>query len=153
MQDKTAAGVDNDPLLEFVKADSAIQASQNYSVELPPAGTNGMVIQKAPAKPTSALLAALEGVPPGVQVQTSDFKIGNKTYTRVGFTGPAALTAEAAKKFADRFGNDAQIDQCGEKKPGPPLGMTPVSFSALNSELPQATVGLRRSVQSGGTTR
>lgn len=153
LQDKTAAGADNDPLLEFVKAYSAIQASQNYSVELPLARNTGMVIQKGPAKPTSALLAALADVPPGVQVQKSDFKIGNKTYTRVGFTGPAALTAEAAKKFADRLGNDAQIDQCGEKAPGPPLGMVPVSFSALNSELPHATVDLRKSVRSRGATQ
>lgn len=153
LQDKSAARADKDPLLELVKADSAIQASQNYSVELPSARNTGMVIQKGPAKLTETQLAALEAAPPGVQVQRSDFKIGNKAYTRVGFTGPTALTAEAAKKLADRFGNDAQIDHCGEKAPGPPLGMTPVSFSALNSELPQATVDLRQSVRSDGTTR
>jgi len=151
LQDKTAADADNDPLLEFVKAYSAIEASQNFGVELPPAKNTGMVIQSGPAKPNLALLAAaLADLPPGVQVQKSDFKIGDKTYTRVAFTGPDKSTAEAARKFADRLGKDAQIDQCGEKAPGPPLGMMPVSFSALNSELPQTTVDLRKSVRAEG---
>ncbi|MDO8399278.1 MAG: hypothetical protein Q7T45_15805 [Bradyrhizobium sp.] len=147
-QDKTVTAADDDPLLEFLRAHSG--ASRNYSVELARAGTTGVVIQKNAAKPASALDAALKDMPPGVQVERSDFKIGNKTYTRVGFSGPTAITTAAARKFADSFGKDAQVDQCGEKAPGPPLGMTPVSFSALNSELPQATVDLHRSIHSGG---
>lgn len=153
LREKLAAAANGDPLLEFFKTHSASPPSENYSVGLAPAKSTGVVIQKGSAKLTSAQLALLGDAPPGVQVEKSDFRIGDRTYMRVSFTGPAALTAEAARKFSDSLGKEAQIDQCGEKAPGPPLGMTPVSLSALNNELPQATVDLHRAVQPGGARR
>ena len=149
LQDKPAAVADGDPL----QAQAAVLDDQNYSVALSVPKISGMVIQKGPAKLTSARLAALTDAPPGVQVEKTDFKIGNKTFTRVGFAGPEAITAALAKKFADLFGKDVQIDFCIEKAPGPPLGMTPASFSALNNELPLATLDLRRRIQAGGTSK
>jgi len=149
LQDKPAAVADGDPL----QAQAAILEDENYSVALSLPKISGMVIQKGPAKLTSAQLAALTDAPPGVQVEKTDIKIGNRTFTRVGFSGPETTIAALAKKFADLFGKDVQIDFCIEKAPGPPLGMTPVSFSALNNELPLATLDLRRRIQAGGTSK
>ena len=114
-------------------------------MELPVRQSTGVVIRKSAAGLTPAQLATLADAPEGVKVTRTDFKVGDKTYTRVGFDGPEAATAKATKKYAGRFGPDVQIDFCIDKQPGPPLGMTPVSFSALNSELPEATLGIARS--------
>jgi hypothetical protein len=36
-----------------------------------------------------------------------------------------------------------EIDICLVKEPGPPLGSEPVSYAAINQELPNATIALK----------
>lgn len=141
-------GSNADLMREFIRRHGGLD-SDNYSVQLMPAHTTGVVLNKTSAALVPKQLAALADAPSGVMVSKADFKVGGKSYTRIGITGPPAVVAQLAKALTDAFGKDAQIDQCDEKAPGPPLGMTPVSFSALNRELPYATLDLHGSAQFG----
>lgn len=142
-------GSNADLMREFIRTHGGLD-SDNYSVELVPARTTGVVLKKTQTALTPKQVAALADAPSGVMVSKADFKIGEKAYTRIGISGPPAVVALIAKALTDAFGKDAQIDQCDEKAPGPPLGMTPVSFSAVNRELPGATLDLRRTAELGG---
>lgn len=142
-------GSNADLMREFIRTHGGLD-SDNYSVELVPARTTGVVLKKTQTALTPKQVAALADAPTGVMVSKADFKIGEKAYTRIGISGPPAVVALIAKALTDAFGKDAQIDQCDEKAPGPPLGMTPVSFSAVHRELPGATLDLRRTAELGG---
>ena len=127
-------------------ADAFVPA-ENYRVDVAMAKTTGAVIRKAEAQFTPAQLALLKEAPKGVEIVTSPFKAGDRTHTRVGLSGPDALTAKVMERLRELFGPDVRIDVCIDKQPGPPLGMTPVSLSALNSELPEATLGIASSLR------
>lgn len=141
-------GSNADLLRDFIRRHGGLD-SDNYSVALSEPHTTGVVLKKTATALTPKQQAALADAPTGVMVSKADFKVGGKSYTRIGITGPPEVVALVAKALTDSFGKDAQIDLCDEKAPGPPLGMTPVSFSALNRELPHATLDLRTSVQPG----
>ncbi len=145
--DKT--GSNADLWREFIRTHGGLD-SDNYGVALTDPHTTGVVLKKTATALTPKQQAALADAPTGVMVSKADFKVGGKSYTRIGITGPPEVVALMAKALRDSFGKDAQIDLCDEKAPGPPLGMTPVSFSALNRELPHATIDLHVSAQPGG---
>lgn len=114
--------------------------------------TGGVLHKTAPggaATPNESLL----DVAGAALVKKSDFKIGIETFTRVSVAAAGTIAADLLAKFSKDFGPKFQVDHCGEKKPGPPLGMEPVSYSALNSELPRATITLRGMVRSGVNSR
>lgn len=142
-------GSNADLLRDFIRRHGGLD-SDNYSVALSEPHTTGVVLKKTANALTPKQQAALADAPTGVMVSKTDFKVGGKSYTRIGITGPPEVVALIAKALTDSFGKDAQIDLCDEKAPGPPLGMTPVSFSALNRELPHATLDLRTSAEPGG---
>ena len=135
----------------FGRGDAAapVDRFENYSMDIPVKRITGAVIEKS-SRLTPAQLATVADAPAGVDVARQDFKVGNKAYTRVAFAGSDPAIAAALKKLADILGPNVQIDWCIEKEPGPPFGMEPASFSALNSELPQATVRLRPPVRTAG---
>ena len=103
----------------------------------------GVVIQKSSAKLTSAQLAALDGCAARRPGRDSRLQDRRQDLHARRLRGPRTPSLPRRRRNSPiRFGQDVQIDWCDEKAPGPPLGMTPVSFSALNSELPQATLGI-----------
>jgi len=70
-------------------------------------------------------------------------KIGNRTYLRLGFNTPKEVTEDLARKLSELLGVPVEIDICLIKEPGPPLGSEPKSYSAINQELPNATIGVK----------
>ena len=70
-----------------------------------------------------------------------------RAFVSLYLSGPDALTAKVMERLRELFGPDVRIDVCIDKQPGPPLGITPVSLSALNSELPEATLGIASSLR------
>ncbi len=127
---------------DVADGDDDFVPAENYRVDLAKAKTTGVIIRKTEAQFTPAQLALLQEAPKGVEMVKSPFKAGDRPLTRVGLSGPDALTAKVIERLRELFGPDVRIDVCIDKQPGPPLGMTPVSLSALNSELPEATLGL-----------
>jgi hypothetical protein len=68
--------------------------------------------------------------------------IGSRTFLRLGFNTPYGSTEEFAKRFSELLGVPVEVDICLVKEPGPPLGSEPVSYAAINQELPNATIAL-----------
>jgi len=85
---------------------------------------------------------ALPQVSDGAILTGSDFEVGDKAFTRVAIKAPASAVPAIIDTLRKVFGPRLQIDFCDEKKPGPPLGMEPASYSSLNRELPEATIWL-----------
>lgn len=117
-------------------------ASYRADVMLPQ--NSGGVVQRPAGSPRTKLP---DDVPAGAKVTMSEFKIGKVTVTRLSYAAPSELIPALTARHSQSFGKSYQTDHCGEKKPGPPLGMEPVSFSGLNRELPEATIVLGGFVQ------
>lgn len=120
--------------------------SSSYRADFNLPQNSGGVIMKPAGSPKTKLPDA---APAGAKVTASEFKIGNATVTRLSYAAPSELIPTLDAKYSKSFGKSYQTDKCGEKKPGPPLGMEPVSYSALNRELPQATIQLGGLAQEG----
>jgi hypothetical protein len=95
----------------------------------------------------------LTGTPRGVDVSGSDFKIGNRTFTRVqSYVDEGAIFSLQAK-FAR--GANFELDHCRDKEfrchdlQPSPSGMQPIAFSATNNDLPSAIVKLNEFNQRG----
>jgi hypothetical protein len=136
------------------KAYGLERAGPNLRADLSLRNNTGGVLHKTASgggstTPNESLLDA----PGGALIKKSDFKIGKETFTRVSVAAAGTIAADLLAKFSKDFGPKFEIDHCGEKKPGPPLGMEPVSYSALNSELPQATITLQGPVRLGANPR
>jgi hypothetical protein len=93
--------------------------------------------------PTSQLTS-----PTGTKLTSNDFKIGDRTFTRLGFDVPFGQNVNFTNYYKPIFPGFG-IDYCRFKAPGPPGGMEPSSLSALNHELPEATLIMTR----GAATR
>jgi hypothetical protein len=76
----------------------------------------------------------LASTPRGTAVNGDEFRVGNRTFMRVrGYAD-----AGAALSLRERFGGtDSKYEEdiCRDKQPGPPLGMQPSSFEALDHHL------------------
>jgi len=79
--------------------------------------------------------------PAGGNIATSEFKIGNRKFTRLGIDEPYGRSEDRAA-YSRALGSNAETDYCRTKKPGP-LGMEPTSLGALNHELPESTLRLK----------
>jgi len=71
------------------------------------------------------------------------FKIGNRTFVRLGFNTPSGATDNLTEKYSGLLGVPIEVDICLIKEPGPPLGSEPVSYGAINQELPASVIRLR----------
>ena len=71
------------------------------------------------------------------------FRIGNRTFVRLGFNTPSGVTNNFVKKYSGLLGMPIEVDICLIKEPGPPLGSEPVSYGAINQELPASVIRLR----------
>jgi len=87
---------------------------------------------------------------PGVNETTSKgdvtaelFRIGNRTFVRLGFNTPSGVTNNFVEKYSGLLGVPIEVDICLIKEPGPPLGSEPVSYGAINQELPASVIRLR----------
>jgi hypothetical protein len=77
---------------------------------------------------------------------TAEFvKIGDHTFLRIGFNAPIGATDDLLGKYSKLFGVPLEIDICLVKEPAPPLGSEPVSYGAINRELPASMIRLRPS--------
>jgi hypothetical protein len=84
-----------------------------------------------------------QGLPNGVTVSDDTFRIGTRSFLRLGFDQPFGLTFDPARHFDKMFGGLTYLtDYCRDKQPGPPLGTTPASFVSVNQALPEATIKL-----------
>jgi hypothetical protein len=71
------------------------------------------------------------------------FRIGNRTFVRLGFNTPSGVTNNFVEKYSGLLGVPIEVDICLIKEPGPPLGSEPVSYGAINQELPASVIRLR----------
>ena len=79
---------------------------------------------------------------------TAEFvKIGSRTFVRLGFNTPKGVTEDLAATFSKLLGVPVEIDICLIKEPGPPLGSEPLSYRAINQELPNAEIKLQPSAK------
>jgi len=92
-------------------------------------------VAETTGKPTPAINDA------GVTAQF--FKVGNRTFVRLGINTPSGVTDNFAEKYGRLLGVPIEVDICLIKEPGPPLGSEPVSYGALNQELPASMIRLR----------
>jgi hypothetical protein len=75
--------------------------------------------------------------------------IAGHTYVRIGANTPYGTVTDLAEMFSKLLGVKVVIDICIIKEPGPPLGREPPTYSALNQDLPQASVMLARTARMG----
>jgi hypothetical protein len=119
-------------------------APKNYRLDFNTPQQSGGVIETTGMK-TKPDLSRL---PRGVEATVGEFAIGNRTFMRLSFrsaAGAAAATQQLSRAFGDKYWED----DCRTKKPGPPDGSQPSSFSALNNDLPALTVELGNSGKGG----
>ena len=82
-------------------------------------------------------------LPNGVTPIVGDpLNINGETFTPIFFNFPFNVPFDVSNLQPQFPG--LLIDFCFTKQPGPPLGMEPESYSALNHELPQASVTIER---------
>ncbi len=108
-----------------------------YQTEFAMRRNNGVVIEE-----NGKIETALPQVTSEVTLTAKGFKIGDKIFKRIAINAPEFSVPGILEKLREAFGPRLQIDYCGEKKPGPPLGMEPLSYSSLDGELPKAEVRL-----------
>jgi hypothetical protein len=111
---------------------------QNYRVDLDVRQTTGGIVET-----TGGLsVPDLDGAKSGVYVDGNNFKIGDRTFTRIQSRSDAGTNVSLRESF-DKPGQKYEDDTCREKQPGPPFGMRPGSWSALNHDLPEASLSIR----------
>jgi hypothetical protein len=93
------------------------------------------------------------GTPAGAEVKYEEFKIGNRTFVRLVYVLPHDVEHDFEEQFKPVLGESYEEDYCRDKQPGPPLGMQPSSFSALNHDLPEASVRFHATVSAPGAAR
>src|SRR5262245_48631168 len=88
----------------------------------------------------------------GGNIAASEFKVGNRKFTRLGIDQPHGRSDNFAA-LSRALGAAAETDYCRTKKPGPPLGLEPASLAALNHELPEAAAKLDGLLRAGRAVR
>ena len=92
------------------------------------------------------------GTPATADINTEEFKIGNRTFVRLSYKLPYGVTHDFREQFTPTYGSNYEEDYCRDKQPGPPLGMQPNSLNALNHDLPEAIVNIGRAIRVKGST-
>jgi hypothetical protein len=111
----------------------------NFRIDVNLMKHNGGVVET-----TGRTLPDLKGGAIGANVLVEPVQIGDRTWWRIGVNTPYGKTDDLVEKFSKLFGVPVEIDICIIKEPGPPLGREPASYGALNHELPQTSVKLRK---------
>jgi hypothetical protein len=117
---------------------SSAAKPNNYRLDLNLLKHSGAVAETT-GKPSKPDLK--DTTPAGRNIAASDFKIGNRKFTRVGIDQPHGRSENLAA-LGRALGTKVETDYCRTKKPGP-LGMEPTSLGALNHELPESTLRLK----------
>jgi hypothetical protein len=120
----------------------------NYRLDLNLLRHNGAVAETT-GKAAPDLSKA---TPSGGKLAVTEFRIGNRKFTRLAVDQPYGRSDTLAA-YRGTPGAEAETDYCRTKKPGPALGTQPRSFSALNHELPEATVKFNRHARAGRGVR
>jgi hypothetical protein len=113
----------------------------NFRVEFNLMKHNGVVVETTgrtlPDLKSSAIAAYV----------LEPFAFGGHAYLRIGVNTPYRTKDDLVEKIRKLFGVPVEIDICIIKEPGPPLGNEPASYGALNHELPQTSIKLRKSTR------
>jgi hypothetical protein len=120
----------------------------NYRLDLNLLKHNGAVAETT-GKAAPDLSKA---VPAGTKLTATEFRIGDRKFTRLGIDQPYGRSDDVAV-YGGVLGAAAETDYCRTKKPGPALGMQPRTFAALNRELPEAIVKFDRLRRAGRAVR
>jgi hypothetical protein len=75
--------------------------------------------------------------------------IGGRSFLRIAYNIPKDVTDDFARKLSELLGGPVEIDICLIKEPGPPMGSEPVSYAAINQELPNASISVKSRVRRG----
>jgi hypothetical protein len=82
------------------------------------------------------------GTPQGATVTTEEFSIGDRTFMRLVYEQVFGLDHDFDEEFKPKLGESYEEDYCRDKQPGPPLGLQPSTFNALNHDLAEARIEL-----------
>jgi hypothetical protein len=83
-------------------------------------------------------------VPADGRIAVDEFKIGGRSYTRLGFDQPSDGDQPLIERASRALDAKVEKDLCERTKPALAGDMQPTSFSAINNALPAATIKLRR---------
>jgi hypothetical protein len=119
----------------------------NYRIEFNALKSSGGVAEITGRKPAAGR------APAGGNVASDIFNIGNRIFQRFGFNTPYESREDVEASYRSTFGDRYQVDTCEKTKPGPPLGMEPISFDQPSHELSQAVIKFDRTVRSGRNDR
>jgi cell division septation protein DedD len=91
------------------------------------------------------------GLPNQINILPEPFNIGRRSFLRLSFNQPFGVTFDPVAHLAKQSSIGARpvtlaTDFCRDKQPGPPLGVQPASYSAVNRALPEATIRLQQPV-------
>jgi hypothetical protein len=144
-------GADGQCKVDVPAQDRALYAmSQTPSIGGKPVNNFRMQVNVAKhsggvAETTGKQLVSLANSMSSSNVSAELVKIGNRTFLRLGFNTPGGATDNLLEKFSKLLGVSVEVDICLIKEPGPPLGAEPVSYAAINQELPHAAIRLQAS--------
>jgi hypothetical protein len=121
--------------------------SSNYRLDVATPNRSGGLVKASANQPAPDFK---KGAPPGANVTARPVKIGNDTYYRLDISLDGGVTWNYSATWNQLFGpNIYETDVCREKQPGLPLGLDPVSFSAINQSILSSSVTLRANLRAG----
>jgi hypothetical protein len=124
------------------------KSSQYYRLDYDLPQQSGGVVETTGK---DAKLDLKTGTPVGTEVTAEKIQIGQHTYVRLIYKQPYGLHHDFREQFARAYGPKYEEDICRDPEPAPPLGMQSGSLSALNHDLPQATVNFEGARARGNT--
>jgi len=148
---KCTAGLNQECTIDILKEEGPVfgwpsprpgeMPVKNFGVNVTPQKVNGGYVETTGNKPLPDFKS---GLPSGVTPIFGDpVQIGPQTFVPFMFNFPYGVPFDIGQ-YTPTSGPKIEIDFCFVKEPGPPLGAEPVSFSALNKDLPEATLRLMK---------
>jgi hypothetical protein len=122
-------------------SNSGGQQKKNYHMDIELQSISGALVETTGGK---AKPDVSTGIPSGAEVASSEFKIGNRTFARLTSNADNGVNFSLQERYG-RSDSNYEEDYCRDKQPGLPLGIQPVSLTALNHELPEARLKFRDS--------
>lgn len=110
----------------------------NYRLEV-----NAMKHTGGVAETTGKQVPNISAITSEGDITAEIFRIGDRNFVRFGVNTRSGVTEQLLEKFGPLLGVPIEADICLIKEPGPPLGSEPVSYRALNQELPHSSIRLR----------
>jgi hypothetical protein len=92
-------------------------------------------------------------LPPGAQVATSTFKIGNRTFMRLGFATPSNHGEDRLPAYSEKLGAKVETDSCDDDKPAADLETSAVADDPDGNGLPSATIRFPRLIEARSNRR